>query len=477
MHPDLALSHSVPTIALVIAIREVSEHDATLAGHNARFALNSGGSPSKWDRWSFIPAPPTCILQCDAFGQTTLSNFFGIQKQWSDPIEALQWLSDQLSDNQAHRIETPNNLAAIPSDLPAFKTGWIGYLSYELGFRLDNVGIQTQPSPGDYLFRFTYHNRVISIDHHQNRYFECHDVSSSRPETPLLFTDQFNIRPTEITSNFDASQYQSAVERALQYISAGDIFQVNLSQQFAMGLPAHPDAIYRELRRVYPAWFGAFLNYGDQAIICNSPELFLRVSPRNNSRRSIVTRPIKGTRPVDTDPTLKQFSELQHSDKDKAELNMIVDLERNDLGRICNIGSINVNEQRVIETHPTVYHGAATISGELRNDIDFLSILRATFPGGSITGAPKIRATQIIHELEKTVRGPYCGSIGYLSNDGHMQFNIAIRTIHVRNDRLNFSAGGGIVADSNPRAEYEETLVKARAIRMILDKLNGLKGN
>jgi para-aminobenzoate synthetase component 1 len=156
--------------------------------------------------------------------------------------------------------------------------------------------------------------------------------------------------------------------------------------------------------------------------------------------------------------------ELRDSLKDQAELNMIVDLERNDLGRICEVGSVKVVEPRVIEAHPTVYHGVATIEGILRPEISFVDILRAMFPGGSVTGAPKIRAMQIIEELEPVRRGPYCGAIGYLASDGSMEFNIAIRTMIVKDGLVHIPVGGGIVADSDPEAEYDETLVKARAM-------------
>jgi para-aminobenzoate synthetase component I len=155
---------------------------------------------------------------------------------------------------------------------------------------------------------------------------------------------------------------------------------------------------------------------------------------------------------------------LRDSIKDQAELNMIVDLERNDLGRVCEIGSVKVTQPRAIEAHPTVYHGVATIEGRLRPDVNFVDLLRATFPGGSITGAPKIRAMEIIDELEPTRRGPYCGAIGYLAADGSMEFNIAIRTMIVKDGLVHVPVGGGIVADSNPAEEYEETLVKAQAM-------------
>jgi len=246
------------------------------------------------------------------------------------------------------------------------------------------------------------------------------------------------------------------VEQAIAYIRAGDVFQVNLSQRFTLPLPADPIDVADRLRRVSPARYGAFLDFGDHSIICNSPELFLRLTPD----RRIVTRPIKGTRP--RAPGMER--ELLDSVKDQAELNMIVDLERNDLGRVCEVGTVRVTEPRVIEAHPTVYHGAATIEGTLRADVSFVDLLRAVFPGGSITGAPKIRAMEIIEELEPVRRSPYCGAIGYLAPGGEMEFNIAIRTMIVKDGLVHIPVGGGIVADSDPVAEYEETLVKSRAM-------------
>ena len=235
---------------------------------------------------------------------------------------------------------------------------------------------------------------------------------------------------------------------------------MNLSQRFSLPLLEHPAALYARLRRQSPAWYGACLAYDDFAILSNSPELFLRVTPRDDGSRRVVTRPIKGTRPR----AEGMDRELLDSVKDGAELNMIVDLERNDLGRVCEIGSVRVTERRTVEAHPTVYHGVATVEGVLRDDVTFVDLLRAAFPGGSVTGAPKIRAMQIIEELEPVRRGPYCGAIGYLAADGSMEFNVAIRTMVVKGGLVHIPVGGGIVADSDPAAEYEETLVKARAM-------------
>jgi anthranilate/para-aminobenzoate synthase component I len=228
-------------------------------------------------------------------------------------------------------------------------------------------------------------------------------------------------------------------------------------------LREHPAALYARLRRQSPASYGACLCYDDFAILSNSPELFLLVEPARDhamNKRRVITRPVKGTRPR----AAGMEGQLLNSTKDEAELHMIVDLERNDLGRVCEIGSVKVTEPRVIEAHPTVYHGVATVEGLLRDGVTFVDLLRATFPGGSVTGAPKIRAMQIIEELEPVRRGPYCGAIGYLAVDGTIEFNVGIRTMTVKDNGVYVPVGGGVVADSCPTAEYEETLVKARAM-------------
>src|SRR5258706_216556 len=316
---------------------------------------------------------------------------------------------------------------------------WVGYLNYDLGRLFETLPDRATDDLNAPLFEFTFHTPA------QSPLAASHDVPrKTTPHHPL-------------TSNFTRLTYEKAVERAIDYIRAGDVFQVNLSQRFTCGLREHPRAIYDRLRAASPAAYGAYLDYGDLALICNSPELFFRITPQRDGTRKIVTRPIKGTRP--RLPGME--AALRDSIKDQAELNMIVDLERNDLGRICEIGSVKVTQPREIEAHPTVYHGVATIEGTLRPDVTFVDILRATFPGGSVTGAPKIRAMEIIEELEPTRRGPYCGAIGYLAADGSMEFNIAIRTMIVKDGLVHVPVGGGIVADSNPPADYERTLAKA----------------
>jgi aminodeoxychorismate synthase component I len=360
---------------------------------------------------------PQCFLLGHLDG-ATLHERGRITQRWSDPLEALRWLSGSWK------------AGAIPRD-----ASWIGYLGYDLGRcfeKLPAVAVERLHLP---LFVFGH-------------------TSSAAPPAQAATGDGGD--DVERHSTFSRAGYLQAVRRVIDYIAAGDVFQVNLSQRFSMSMHDPPREIFRRLQLVTPAASGAFLDFGDFAILSNSPELFFRVTPDHH----VITRPIKGTRPRGEG----MEAELRDSKKDQAELAMIVDLERNDLGRVCEIGSVRVVEPRVIEAHPTVYHGVATIEGKLRPDVTFVDLLRATFPSGSVTGAPKIRAMQIIDELEPVRRGPYCGAVGYLAADGTIEFNVAIRTMIARDGLIHIPVGGGIVADSDPAAEYEETLVKAKAM-------------
>jgi para-aminobenzoate synthetase component 1 len=375
--------------------------------------------------WTCRPAEPALVLECEsASGTALLRDQSGIVRMWDDPLAALAWMPEHLDE-----INSPS-------------ARWIGYLGYELGRLFESLPARSVDDLQLPLFAFTLHDTPVDLPW-RSRPYEPHEGGGS------------------LESNFTPDSYMAAVERAIVYVAAGDIFQVNLSQRFTTALTEHPAQIYERLRRQSPAQYGAYLDHLDYALLCNSPELFLRVNREDASgRRRVITRPIKGTRPRNPGMDLT----LLHSAKDQAELNMIIDLERNDLGRVCEIGSVMVSEPRTIEAHPMVYHGVATIEGTLRDDVGFVDLLRATFPGGSVTGAPKIRAMEIIEELEPTRRGPYCGAIGYLAAGGRMEFNIAIRTMIVRDGLVHIPVGGGIVADSDPREEYIETLVKARAM-------------
>jgi aminodeoxychorismate synthase component I len=382
-------------------------------------SLPVANSPWHWPR-----SRPEFLLRCEAGAHlTTLTSRDGVLQTWRNPLEALCWMEQHIRQQPA-----------------SFPVRWVGYLSYDLGRLFEEIPSIASDDLSLPLFAFAF---------------------TRQDQNPTSPPDEKRESGGISASNFTRDGYCRAVARVIQYIRSGDVFQVNLSQRFTCKTVAAPEAIYRRLSQQTPARYGAFLNFGDHALISNSPELFLHI----RADRRVITRPIKGTRPL----LPGMDSELLNSSKDQAELNMIVDLERNDLGRVCEIGSVRVTEPRVIEAHPTVYHGAATIEGILRRDVGLIELLRATFPGGSITGAPKIRAMQIIDELEPVRRGPYCGAIGYLAADGAMQFNIAIRTMIAQAGQIHIPVGGGIVADSEPEAEYEETLVKARAMFAALE--------
>jgi para-aminobenzoate synthetase component I len=266
-----------------------------------------------------------------------------------------------------------------------------------------------------------------------------------------------------LRSGFTHEGYLTAVNRVREYILAGDIFQANISQRFQAELRSEPFQLYQQLRRRNPAPFAAYLGFGDLAVLSASPERFLFL---DEDSRLVETRPIKGTRPRGLGPMHDAAlgRALAESEKDRAENVMIVDLLRNDLSRVCRPGTVRVPELFAIEHHPTVHHLVSTVLGELESGADAIDLLRATFPGGSITGAPKVRAMEIIAELEPTQRGVYCGSIGYLSVTGAMDTSIVIRTYLALREQVYFQAGGGIVADSDPELEYRETLDKARGL-------------
>ena len=261
------------------------------------------------------------------------------------------------------------------------------------------------------------------------------------------------------SANLTRDDFLAAVERAQRYIRAGDIYQVNLSHRLTAQCEFNGWELFEKLSAVSPAPFSAFLDCGEFQIASSSPEQFLRMSGAH-----IVTRPIKGTRPRDADPTrdAQLAYELQTSAKELAELVMITDLLRNDLGKVCEYGSVQTPDLARLEKFAQVQHLVSTVEGRLRKDVTHFAAFASCFPGGSITGAPKFRAMEIIDELEPISRGPYCGSIGYLGFNRESQLNIAIRTAVCRDGVAHFNVGAGIVADSNPAAEYEETLAKAR---------------
>jgi para-aminobenzoate synthetase component 1 len=271
-------------------------------------------------------------------------------------------------------------------------------------------------------------------------------------------------------SSFTQNSYCQAVEQVIDYILAGDIFEANISQRFSANIPKHYSAfeLYKRLRVLNPASFSAYLNFSPINLVSASPERFLKVI-----KGKVETRPIKGTRPRgDTAAHDKALAdELTHSEKDHAENVMIVDLMRNDLSKVCEPHSVKVTQLCGLESFASVHHLVSVISATLKPKLSAIDLLKATFPGGSITGAPKIRSMEIISEIEPTHRGPYCGCIGYLSWAGDMDTSITIRTIAINNDALSFQVGGAIVADSNPAEEFAETLTKGQSLLKALTEI------
>jgi para-aminobenzoate synthetase component I len=374
--------------------------------------------------------------------------------------------------------------------VPPFQGGIGGYVSYDWGAELERV---TRPAPD----RFTpqipdvllaLYDWVIAWDHLEGKAWivstgigeggrgkgdgwarERLAWVCERLGAPLPDGDNpVPLAPSPVpVSNFTRAEYEAGVSRIREYIAAGDVYQVNLSHRFHAPFRGSPLALYRRLRARNPAPFGAYLEFAETAISSISPERFVRLDA---GTRLAEARPIKGTRPRGHTPAQDGAlaRELVESEKDRAENVMIVDLLRNDLGKVCRPGSVTVPKLFALESHPTVHHLVSTVTGVLADDRDAFDLLHAAFPGGSVTGAPKIRAMQIIAELEHAPRGVYCGAIGYVSTTGAMDFNIPIRTIVLRDGMATFHAGAGIVWDSEPAAEYQETLAKVRTMRAAL---------
>ncbi len=302
------------------------------------------------------------------------------------------------------------------------------------------------------------------------------EAPTTAPEAGALpfATDAFRPNQLACSSTFSREQFVAAVERAQRYIRAGDIYQVNLAQRLTTACHGSGWDLFRCLSDVSPAPFAAYLNCGDFELASSSPELFLQMSGAH-----IQTRPIKGTRPRSADPDrdAQLTYELQTSPKEMAELVMITDLLRNDLGKVCEYGSVRVPELVRLERYAHVQHLVSTVTGQLRSGLTHLEALAAGFPGGSITGAPKIRAMEIIDEMEPVIRGPYTGCLGYLGFNRESQLSIIIRTALWRNHTAHFHVGAGIVADSSPEAEYEETLAKAQGFLAAMESIHRLSIN
>jgi len=415
--------------------------------------------------WSILAAEPSVVLRSKGPRVEIISED-GMRAFDGNPFGVL---TDQLA---ARRRESN---AGFPLGAA------IGYFGYGLKNFVEKLPARALDDVGLPDCWFGFYDNLLAFDHAKKEVWEVGapnaDVRRGR-ETGAEHKERKRVGRSEfkLSSNFTRDSYRDAVHRAKQYIAAGDIYQVNLSQRFQCDVDAPAVEVYRALRESNPAPYGAYLDIGDAQILSTSPECFLKTRDRH-----VVTRPIKGTRPRGQTAAEDQrrAAELLASPKDNAELVMITDLERNDLGRVCEFGSVQVSEMVRVETYATVHHLVSTIEGILREKMSHIDCVRACFPGGSITGAPKIRAMEIIDELEPHARGVYTGAIGFLGYNALSHLNIAIRTVVYQPGgagvpacgRLTFHSGGGIVADSEPDAEYDETLAKARGILNAIDQL------
>ncbi|HUS44570.1 MAG TPA: anthranilate synthase component I family protein [Phycisphaerae bacterium] len=496
--PGVVGQTAVRDVAWPQSVEAVFEH---LARRRGCVWLDSAGGPRRLARWSVLAAEPSAVLVHQGGTAWLMApdgrRLFEVRGQPFAALRRALRAFPAAGDEQSARLP--------------FGPGLYGYLAYDLGQYVEpTAGLAPRrdiPLPDLW---FGLYEAVLVLDHHESRaylvgaegpaYEAINAALHASSEVPLSSRSlgppparQTPAAPP-LTCNLSREAYLRVVERAREYIAAGDIFQVNLSRRFTVALDpgtraravtfsrpacgarpseAGPDLpladLYLGLRQMNPAPYAAFLGLGaGRAVLSTSPELFL-----DSRGGRIVTRPIKGTRP--RRPGDETFNErmrqdLLASEKDRAELVMIVDLERNDLGRVSAYGTVRVTEPRTVEAYAAVYHTVATVEGRLQPGRDVVDLLKATFPGGSITGAPKVRAMQIIAELEPTRRSVYTGAIGYLGPPspsepaGRAALNIAIRTVLATSSAVHLQVGGGVVADSEPEAEFDETTDKARAI-------------
>jgi len=482
-------SSSLPLVERLRETLSPLEAFERLAGLPYLIFLDSAAEDDAQSRYSYITALPFEVLKTsgdttevlEAAGEGKETTYERSGSYSSDPFALLR-----------RRLES----WATPSlpGLPPFQAGAAGLLGYGLAHSIEKI---SRPRHDEFEIpdlAIGLYDWVLAWNHLDGT---CHIISHGFPESgpgrleraarqidalkkllddnassprtatakilPALSRDELS-ESWEVPefpgllSNFSREAYIEAVARSIEYIRAGDIFQVNLSQRLAYPAPSSPENFYLALRKANPAPYAGYFDLGGYVVASSSPEQFLSVEGDQ-----VITRPIKGTcsRGYTPEEDLSRRRNLGQSEKDRAENVMIVDLLRNDISRVCRPHTVEVPGLFEIERHPTVYHLVSEIRGRLREDKDAIDLLRASFPGGSITGAPKVRAMEIIAELEPTARGPYCGSLAWLGFGGGMQSSILIRTVTIGRGWLQMPVGGGIVSDSSPEAEYQETLQKA----------------
>jgi anthranilate synthase component 1 len=450
----------------VSAFLKIAEHS------DYAFLLESVEGGEHVGRYSFLGKDPFLILRARE-GKTILDR------------------AGQTSESDKPFMATLRELMAsfhspfVP-DLPRFTGGAVGYLGYDAAAWFEPVPLQQVSAPEDE-GGFMVFDTVLAFDHVRHRIliianaritgdeeleslyqFACAKIEfvERELERPLSKPQCPDKSPIEVTSNVSREQFEQMVRTAKEYIAAGDIYQVVLSQRFETRLGTDPFTVYRALRHVNPSPYMYFIRMGERSIVGSSPEMLVRVEGRR-----VETHPIAGTRPRgrSEDEDLRLAEELKRNEKERAEHVMLVDLGRNDVGRVSAYGTVKVPTYMALERYSHVMHLVSIVEGRLADEYDRLDALAACFPAGTVSGAPKVRAMEIIAELENRRRGVYAGAVGYLDFAGNLDFCITIRTVLIEGGRAYVQAGAGIVADSNPAAEYEETRDKARGVIRALE--------
>ncbi|HEY3325859.1 MAG TPA: aminodeoxychorismate synthase component I [Novimethylophilus sp.] len=434
---------------------------AAIAHRPWAMLLDSGWPGSSYGRYDIMVADPVITLTTRG-DLTEVTSPTGHEISRGDPFGLVR---DYLGRQQERHDSLP------------FMGGAVGYFAYDLARRLERLPATARDAEHLPEMQVGIYDWALVVDHQEQRTWLASygrapltrerwgDLAEQFRHPAKLSGNTFSVL-SPVASNMDEAQYAAAFRRILHYIHEGDCYQVNLAQRFSAQATGDAWTAYRHLRRQSPAPFAAYLNLPEVKILSASPERFLQVR-----HGQVETRPIKGTRPRSTDSAQDKANadELLASIKDRAENLMIVDLLRNDIGKNCMPGSVRADRMFELESFPNVHHLVSTVTGRLAPGHTAMHLLRGCFPGGSITGAPKLRAMQIIEELEPHRRGVYCGAIGYIGFDGNMDTNIAIRTAVFSDDTVRFWAGGGIVADSEEQKEYRETWDKAANMLALME--------
>jgi anthranilate synthase component I len=452
----------------------VSAYLRIAQGARYSFLLESVEGGEKIARYTFAGANPEEVFRY-ANGACVLEGRNRLVWEESDPVSFLRQRMEKF-----HPVRLPG--------LPPLVAGAIGYFSYDMVRLIERLPKRLRDEIGLYDAALMFYHGILAFDHVQHRLWVVRNVFTEGPgslrgkynaavreikrtrgllqqpaaaELTRKTSSRKKLRPLKVTSNFRKAEYLAAVRKAKAYIRAGDIFQVVISQRFSAKVQAEPFEIYRELRALNPSPYLFYLHMNDVHVVGSSPEMLVKVQGRD-----VFYRPIAGTLPRGRDEAEDQRFEKQMlaSEKERAEHVMLVDLGRNDLGRVCEYGSVKVEQLMSVERFSHVMHLVSSLRGRLREDVDCFDALMACFPAGTVSGAPKVRAMEIIEELERTRRGIYAGGVLYLDFAGNLDSCIALRTMVIKNGVAHVQAGGGVVADSTPLGEYQETVNKSRAL-------------